>query len=455
MTILCLHDRGSSLCGCRCNTTPRFPTLVAFLQHWAKELPDAVAYIFLNKQLERHTLTWAHLHTLSGRFAAKLHAQGLGRGDLVVNTLPNGPERLVGEAGVWMSGAATVNGQCQLADGSDLIRTLRVSRASALLVDPDVEDSPWNVLNNHVKLVSASHHDHELTQHVECESLPELKKVFLVRRVEGRGRGDFLGDLEAGSDWFQADDLTSDDPLAVFTTSGTTGFSKLVVYTHGNYLVNDVGDRHPHLHKMGTFNLAPMGWLGGFPGNNVLTGGHRVINDFKTEGVPEDMEEFTWKGIQQEKCTLAYFPPKYLRRFQDIAKEEKERAQNGDEDEAAVWKTPCLLLGGQPVSRTMVEGALSQAQSVLIVYGGTETVLVSGMVVTDSESYIDHDTGPPAQEVQVKIVSSNDETKVCLSMSICLCDGLSVCSSLSLRTCLSTHLSVCLSVSSISVHLSV
>ena len=378
-----------------------------------------MGFTFLNKQLERHTLTWAHLHTLSGRFAAKLHAQGLGRGDLVVNTLPNGPERLVGEAGVWMSGAATVNGQCQLADGSDLIRTLRVSRASALLVDPDVEDSPWNVLNNHVKLVSASHHDHELTQHVECESLPELKKVFLVRRVEGRGRGDFLRDLEAGSDWFQADDLTSDDPLAVFTTSGTTGFSKLFVYTHYAFVRTDLGDDVPDV-KINTLNIAPMGWVGGFPGITLRTGGGRVAIDLRAGGNPEDMEDFLWKTIQQERCDSALISPTYFRRLSQIAKEEKEKAKIRGEDEAAIWKLRNIFLGGLPISRFMVEAGLSLAHTVFIAYGSTDCAYVSGMMVTDSESYVDHDTGPPAKGVQVKIVSLEDETQVCLSAYLCV-----------------------------------
>ena len=131
---------------------PQFTTVVDALQHQAHELGDTAAFIFRDRYQGRHVLTWTDLYTLAGRFAALLTAGGLGRGSLVVNTLLNSPERVVSEAGVWLSGAATVNGQCLLADGSDLLRTIRVSRARAILIDPDVTDSPWNVLKNHVTL---------------------------------------------------------------------------------------------------------------------------------------------------------------------------------------------------------------------------------------------------------------------------------------------------------------
>jgi acyl-coenzyme A synthetase/AMP-(fatty) acid ligase len=154
---------------------------------------------------------------------------GIRRGDLVVNTLPNSPKRVVCEAGIMLSGAASVNGQCLMADGSDLLRTLRVSRAKAIVVDPDVSGSPWNVLRHHVTLGN----DGIVTS---SPSLPDLKKVYVVRRVEGRGPGDLLATLESRRSFFKADDVTPNDVITVMTTSGSTGFSKLVVSTHANYV---------------------------------------------------------------------------------------------------------------------------------------------------------------------------------------------------------------------------
>jgi acyl-coenzyme A synthetase/AMP-(fatty) acid ligase len=147
---------------------------------------------------------------------------GVGRGDLVVNTLPNSPERVMCEAGIMLSGAASVNGQCLMADGADLLRTLRVSSAKAIIVDPDVSNSPWNVLRHHIELGR----DDIVTSSL---SLPDLRKVYMVQRVEGRGAGDLLTSLEAREAWFHNDAVRPEDTITVTTTSGSSGFSKLVV----------------------------------------------------------------------------------------------------------------------------------------------------------------------------------------------------------------------------------
>jgi long-subunit acyl-CoA synthetase (AMP-forming) len=127
-----------------------------------------------------------------------------------------------------LSDAASVNGQCLMVDGSDLLRTLRVSRAKAIVVDHDVSGSPWNVLRHHVTLDN----DRIVTT---SPSLPDLKKVYVVRRVEGRGPGDLLATLESREAWFQNDDVTPDDTITVATASGSSGFSKLVVVPHSHF----------------------------------------------------------------------------------------------------------------------------------------------------------------------------------------------------------------------------
>ena len=70
---------------------------------------------------------------------------------------------------------------------------------------------------------------------VTSEELPSLKKVYFVRRQPAASGQDFLTNLEASSDWFVADDVSPDDVCSVFTTSGSSGFSKLVVHTHKGY----------------------------------------------------------------------------------------------------------------------------------------------------------------------------------------------------------------------------
>ncbi|KAK7104989.1 3-[(3aS,4S,7aS)-7a-methyl-1,5-dioxo-octahydro-1H-inden-4-yl]propanoyl:CoA ligase-like [Littorina saxatilis] len=473
---------------------PEFKTLLEALQYWSRTLGDAPAFIFRDSRHGRHVLTWNKLYTLSGRFAAILRERAVSRGHLVVNTLTNSPERVVSELAILLSGAASVNGQCHLADGSDLLRTLRVSRAAAILVDPDVPDSPWHVLKHHVTV--------DDDDSVTSESLPDLRKAVFVRRVEVKGQEDFLAHLETRTEWFQADDVTPDDTVTVFTTSGTTGFSKLVVYTHGQFLNiwNLEGSMADTVVLPGEkfFSTAPLGWIGGYVGLTVLQGATRVLCDVRAGGAPRDMPGFIWRSLQEEHCRRASFAPMLLTRLIELSgthqlenktkqfaqqnttsktqeehkrvisnasrlsaakqthskircgenEEGKQEDGNGDsipltEDSGCTRETKqhtrnfdavhshgddgnstplparpltpnprpltCTLLGGLPVTHSMVQSALSISQSALVMYVATDFGFVSGMVLRDWTDYVDHDTGPPLTNVQVKIVSQQDE----------------------------------------------
>jgi acyl-CoA synthetase (AMP-forming)/AMP-acid ligase II len=286
-----------------------------------------------------------------------------------------------------------------MADGSDLLRTLRVSRAAAILLDPDVTDSPWNVLRHHVTLglddtVTAS------------PSLPDLKKLYMVRRVEGRGPGDFMATLESRRSAFKADDVTPGDVLTVYTTSGSTGFSKLVVSNHKMSAVlsekknSDVAlELLTGAKKFIDINLAPLGWIGGNIYMVITSGNPRVLVDARESSRPENMAEIIWKSIQSESCTKAFLPPKFLHEMASYA-----------EKTPGAHRLKYVLLGGLPVSQSMVKTCFAFAEAVAVFYGATDFDLVSSLTVTDWQNYVDHDTGPPLRGVRVKIVSQDDES---------------------------------------------
>ena len=61
----------------------------------AVETPDKPAYIFLGDNSRRTVLTFRDVSYLSQKFAAYLRAKGIANGDVVVNTLPTSPERVI------------------------------------------------------------------------------------------------------------------------------------------------------------------------------------------------------------------------------------------------------------------------------------------------------------------------------------------------------------------------
>ncbi|KAK7455064.1 hypothetical protein BaRGS_00039535 [Batillaria attramentaria] len=395
-------------------------TLVDGLQKRAEQSGNKPAFIFRDKYGGRCVLPWQQIYRLGGRWAAVLKTGSVGRGHLVLNTLPNSPERVIVETGILLSGAASVNGQCQLADGSDLLHGLHVSRARAIVLDPDVPNSPWKVLEKLVNL--------DEDGSVTSEELPHLKLVYFVRRGEKGDDEDFLTHLENLSDWYQAD-VKPDDVMAVFTTSGSTGFSKLVVHTHDRWVNINLSsaDMMDASHDHVDLALAPLGWIGGYPGFTILSGYPRVLCDVRGGGLPKDVPDFLWKCVQEERCTRVFILPVFLSRVAELARQRRQEGARAEtvftstyteEAEGSLdmtkwsWVPEICFLGGMPITRSMVKTAKSLAKNVVVLYGATDFSVISSHVVHDPDTFVDHDAGLVVKEAQVKIVDTEDENVI-------------------------------------------
>ncbi|XP_076465354.1 uncharacterized protein LOC143297067 [Babylonia areolata] len=377
-------------------------TVVDALKHRARLQPSGAAFIFRDPTGDRrHVQTFRDVYRLGRRCASVLRRSGLverGRGDLVANALPNCPERVVAEAGVLLTGAATVNAQCLLADGSDLLATLRNSRARAVLVAPGVEHSPWLTLRKHVTTaptttrgVSSASDESEVAvvlDVVSSEELPDLKKVLLVRRGPPGSAEDFLSMLEAEEEEEEGDVVAEEDVCSVFTTSGSSGFSKLVAHTHRG-LVHAVLRVNPVYEgltgKQVEFSMAPLGWMGGYVGNTILTGSTRVLADTH-DGLPKDLIGFILRAFQEEGVATTFIPC----------------------PQAACTALQVLdrvTLGGQPITRSHVQMASKLARAVFLLYGSTETFLLASHTVPDPDSFQDFDCGEVVRGGEVRVVS--------------------------------------------------
>ena len=206
----------------------RNDTIPRMLHHWATHQPDTAAFVFVDSAMNRRVLSRADVYRLASRYAAILRRGDVRRGDVVCNTLLNSPERVVSDLGIILTGAVALNGQIFLADGSDFLGSLRDSACSAIVLDPLQPKGAASVLDGLEK------EDLE-DGRVRFNELPALRRLFRCR-CQGREGLSFMDMLEQEQESYVAD-VTADDLAYVWTTSGSTGFSKLVPHTHARALL--------------------------------------------------------------------------------------------------------------------------------------------------------------------------------------------------------------------------
>lgn len=86
------------------------------LQYLAEHFPQRELFVFYNGAI-RSPYTSLQLFQLAGKFANRLrHVYGFHRHDIIANTLPNSPERLVTDLGIAMAGCTCMTGQVRGCD---------------------------------------------------------------------------------------------------------------------------------------------------------------------------------------------------------------------------------------------------------------------------------------------------------------------------------------------------
>nr|KAG5699703.1 hypothetical protein BaRGS_022101 [Batillaria attramentaria] len=402
---------------------PEKHTLPNILRYQALHIPDKAAFIFRSPSSdERHVLTYSDLYRLAGRWASVLHDKGLEKGDILVNALPNSPECAVVESAVLLAGAASVYGVCQQKDASDLVGRVRLSRAAALVLDPDAMGGMWSALRSHFSWLG----DDEA---VVSTSLPDLKFVFLVRRGFGHetespdgdirnqasdtnavshlekpagrepvGGKDFLKSLREMPDakHYEAD-VNMQDVCTVFATSGSTGAQKLVVFLHKTY--TSVWKDFSKSGRSGVeYNNGQVGWVSSFVGNTIMAGSTRVLCDAR-QGIPTDMAAFIFRSILEENAAGAVLPVPYLQALADLLAASGRREPLLD----------LVRIGTQPITKQIVRTASVLARRVAVSYGSSEMLVMASTSVTDPENFEDYFAGSLFPGVEVRIRDEHGE----------------------------------------------
>ncbi|MDF2860594.1 MAG: long-chain-fatty-acid--CoA ligase [Achromobacter mucicolens] len=210
-------------------------TLVTIIQESFRRFPGKTAYISRGK-----SITYAELDALTRRFAAWLHANGLGRGDRVALMMPNLLQYPVCLFGALRAGCIVVN--CNpLYTAHELEHQLADAGARAIVVAD-------NFAATLQKALPATQIERVLVTSIG-EMLGPIKGRlvdFAVRRVKRMVPAWSLpGSQKLGDALRQARDLPfTDVPLTAADlaflqyTGGTTGVAKAAMLSHGNLVAN-------------------------------------------------------------------------------------------------------------------------------------------------------------------------------------------------------------------------
>lgn len=368
------------------------------IKYFSTEFPNQEAFVFYTST-SRFAFTWKQLYDLASRFAWRLHNQGFCRYDVIANTLPNSPERLITDLGIMFAGCTPLNGQILMADGEDFFLSVRVSRCKAVVMCPHQQHTAWKLLGSKVFGDTSG-----LFGAMSCDKAPELTSAILVSRDVFNVGIPVIEEINKDNCSIFVADLDPYDVLTVFATSGSTGYSKLVARTH-DWLTSMFASTNVRFTDLQlyatqtTFSDRPIGWIGGYPLTTYGQGEKRVLLDSLCENLNSTQKaSLCWSAICKENCQQVSLTP---HEFNDIYNYVESI---GGSD----FKPKMVGTGGQPIRTYQVEKMLKLFKSVFIAYGSTEAGLISGALLTDAKRD-DFFCGKPVVKENFKLVNKDNE----------------------------------------------
>jgi acetyl-CoA synthetase len=210
-----MSDYAAERAGFALDLPERYNPVLAIVESWAQEDPDAPAVLSLDGEgLASNLMTAAQLAAASRRAARALLAAGIGKGDRVFVMLPRIPEWYGALLGAMRIGAVPMPGP-NLLTAHDIADRLARARARAAITD----------------VAGAAKVD---------ESAVQLDAKFCVG-AEPTGWVDFNAACETVGDGDTPPDPTHrDDPLLLYFTSGTVSLPKMVLHRQ-DYALGHVG----------------------------------------------------------------------------------------------------------------------------------------------------------------------------------------------------------------------
>lgn len=203
-------------------------TLLDLLRDSAREVPGDDAFLFMGR-----SMSWRELELQSSAFAAGLRELGVGKGDRVALLMPNSPQMIVAQFGVWKAGGIAVPLN-PLYTEPELERAIRESGAeTVVLLTPFYEKINRIRASTPLKRV--------VTTSIK-EYLPPLKRLLFTalkerqggHRVELRPGDLMMAEVLERHARSEAPEVSVGpaDPALFLFSGGTTGNPKCVIGRH-------------------------------------------------------------------------------------------------------------------------------------------------------------------------------------------------------------------------------
>jgi acetoacetyl-CoA synthetase len=216
---------------------------------------DAIALVHASELRELSEMSWGELRQQTARIAAGLRELGIGRGDRVVDYLPNIPETVASFLAVASIGAIWSSAAPEFGLGSVIDRFGQIEPRILLATDG------YRYGGRDV--------DRRETIAGLRRAIPSLEHTFVLPYLGGDGN---WAELERTADDLHFEQLPFDHPLWVLYSSGTTGLPKGIVQSQGGILLEHLKTLRLHFDLQADdrlFWFTTTGWMMW----NLLVGG--------------------------------------------------------------------------------------------------------------------------------------------------------------------------------------
>ncbi|MCD5383458.1 acetate--CoA ligase [candidate division WOR-3 bacterium] len=284
---------------------------------------DKVAILWQGeKEDEKRRLTYQELHTEVCRFANLLKKSGVKKGDVVTIFLPMIPELAIALLACARIGA--IHSVVFSAFSAEALKSRILDSDSKFVITADAGSRRGKAIDIKGKVDSA------------LQGCPDVEKVIVYNR------GNTSPNMTAGRDlWWndeikaddientcQCEEMSSEDPLFILYTSGTTGKPKGVLHTTAGYLL------YTHLTTKLVFDIkdddifwctADIGWI---TGHSYIVYGplSNGTTSLMFEGVPDWPEpDRFWNIVENYKVNIFYTAPTAIRALMRYGEEWPDR----------------------------------------------------------------------------------------------------------------------------------